>query len=188
MTDESWSARPAPYQPATPAGRFQPDMRASNADRDRTIDVIRAGFVEGRLDKQEFDERVDLAQRARTYADLLALTRDLPVGPLPGAPYSPMPAMPYPMARHATNGTAIAAMICGLFAFPSFGITAIPAVILGNSARHEIRRSGQDGEGMAVVGLVLGWGAIVLCTLFIFTAMLVLASHAAGTSAGTPGP
>jgi hypothetical protein len=187
VTDDSWSARPAPYQPATPAGRFQPDMRASNADRDRTIDVIRAGFVEGRLDKQEFDERVDLAQRARTYADLLPLTRDLPVGPMPVTPH-PMPAGPYPVERSTTNGSAIAAMICGLLAFPSLGITAIPAVILGNSARHEIRRSGQDGEGMATVGLLLGWGAIGLATLFIFAAMLVLAAHGASTPTGTGGP
>jgi hypothetical protein len=189
VTDESWVARPAPYQPAVPTGRFHSELRAGDADRDRTIDVLRAGYAEGRLTKEEFEERVDLAQNGRTYADLLALTRDLPTGPMPGAPYPPMPPSPYPVQRRLTNGTAIAAMICGLFAIPSIGITAIPAVILGNAAKEEIDRSGQDGKGMAVVGQVLGWAAIVLYSLALITVMLVVARHSAGTvPSGPSGP
>jgi hypothetical protein len=57
-------------------------MLASNADRDRAIDVLRAGFAEGRLTQPEFEERVARVQEARTYDQLAELTCDLPIGPL----------------------------------------------------------------------------------------------------------
>jgi hypothetical protein len=56
-------------------------MLASNADRERAIDVLRSGFAEGRLTQAEFEERMDRVQAARTYDQLALLTCDLPVGP-----------------------------------------------------------------------------------------------------------
>jgi hypothetical protein len=56
-------------------------MRASSADRDRAIEVLKASFAEGRLTKDELDERVGQALLARAFAELMALTVDLPVGP-----------------------------------------------------------------------------------------------------------
>ncbi|MBN0045824.1 DUF1707 domain-containing protein [Streptomyces actuosus] len=55
-----------------------PDLRASDADRERVADVLRDALAEGRLDMAEFEERLDAAYRARTYRDLTPLTRDLP--------------------------------------------------------------------------------------------------------------
>src|SRR5580692_2477950 len=67
-------------------------LRTSHSDRERAVDVLKAAFAEGRLDQDEYTERVGLAHQARTYADLAALTTDLPVGPLgtlfPGQPYA----------------------------------------------------------------------------------------------------
>jgi hypothetical protein len=57
-------------------------MRSSQADRERAIDVLKAAFAEGRLDQDEYTERVGLAYASRTYAELAALTGDLPAGPL----------------------------------------------------------------------------------------------------------
>jgi hypothetical protein len=57
-------------------------MRASHADRERAIDVLKAAFAEGRLDKDEYIERVGQVQASRSYADLAALTADVPAGPL----------------------------------------------------------------------------------------------------------
>jgi hypothetical protein len=57
-------------------------MLASNADRDRAVDVLRAGFAEGRLTQPEFEERVARVHQARTYDQLTELTCDLPVGPV----------------------------------------------------------------------------------------------------------
>jgi hypothetical protein len=56
-------------------------MLASNADRERAADVLRAGFAEGRLTQPEFTERMARVQSARTYDQLAELTRDLPAGP-----------------------------------------------------------------------------------------------------------
>ncbi len=55
-------------------------LRAAHADRDQVIDVLKAAFVQGRLAKDEFDQRVSQVLAARTYADLAALTADIPAG------------------------------------------------------------------------------------------------------------
>jgi hypothetical protein len=44
--------------------------------------VLKAAFAEGRLDQDEYNDRVGLVHESRTYAELAALTADLPVGPL----------------------------------------------------------------------------------------------------------
>jgi len=56
-------------------------LRASHADRDRAIDTLKVAFVQGRLAKDEFDERVSQTLAARTLAELAALTADIPAGP-----------------------------------------------------------------------------------------------------------
>jgi len=55
-------------------------IRASATDKDRTIDVLKSAFIEGRLTKQELDERVGNALGQRYFADLIALIDDLPAG------------------------------------------------------------------------------------------------------------
>jgi hypothetical protein len=55
-------------------------LRASHADRDRVIGVLKAAFVQGMLAKDEFDLRVGQTLASRTYAELAALTADLPAG------------------------------------------------------------------------------------------------------------
>jgi hypothetical protein len=53
-------------------------LRTSQADREQAIDVLKAAFVQGRLTKDEFDLRVGQVFASRTYADLGALTDDVP--------------------------------------------------------------------------------------------------------------
>jgi hypothetical protein len=55
-------------------------LRASHADREQAIGVLKAGFVQGRLDRDEFDLRVGQALASRTCGELAALTADLPSG------------------------------------------------------------------------------------------------------------
>jgi acyl carrier protein phosphodiesterase len=52
---------------------------ASQADREQVLGELKAAFVQGRLTKDEFDERVGQALAA--YAELDALTADIPAGP-----------------------------------------------------------------------------------------------------------
>jgi Domain of unknown function (DUF1707) len=58
-----------------------PALRASDADRDRVIEVLRAAVADGRLDPAEFDERLDAALAARTIDALAPLTADLIAAP-----------------------------------------------------------------------------------------------------------
>lgn len=66
-----------------------PEMRASDADRDRVAQVLRDAAGDGRLTLAELDERLDAVYAAKTYADLRPLTRDLPAT---GATAAPLPA------------------------------------------------------------------------------------------------
>ncbi len=52
-------------------------LRASDEDRDRALDVLRAAAGDGRLTAGEFGERMEAALSARTLGDLAALTADL---------------------------------------------------------------------------------------------------------------
>ena len=64
-----------------------PDVRASDADRDRVIDVLRAATADGRLTADEFSERMAAALSSRTFGELAPLTADL-VAPVSRAPES----------------------------------------------------------------------------------------------------
>jgi hypothetical protein len=67
-------------------------LRTSHADRNQAIDRLKAAFVHGRLTKDELVARTAKAYSARTYADLAALTADLPAEPAAARP--PAPAQP----------------------------------------------------------------------------------------------
>jgi Domain of unknown function (DUF1707) len=58
-----------------------PEMRASDADRDRVLDMLREAAGDGRLTADEFDERMEAALSSRTLGELAALTADLGPGP-----------------------------------------------------------------------------------------------------------
>lgn len=55
-----------------------PELRASHADRDRVVDVLRIAAGDGLLTASELDERLEAALSARTVSELAALTADLP--------------------------------------------------------------------------------------------------------------
>ncbi|MCX5337815.1 MULTISPECIES: DUF1707 domain-containing protein [unclassified Streptomyces] len=55
------------------------ELRASHADRDRVVDVLRIAAGDGRLTAEELDERLETALSARTLGELAGLTADLPV-------------------------------------------------------------------------------------------------------------
>jgi len=166
MTRPSWQGGTAPQ----PWGghRGSPAMLASHADRERAVDVLRAGYGEGRLEHAEFEKRVARAYTARTVGELGLLVADLPQGPVPHS--GPLLAVPQPAPR--TNGKAVGSAVCGLLCLASFGLTGIPAVVLGHSARAEIRRTGEGGDGLALAGLVLGWLSTGAWALFLTLLMV----------------
>ena len=88
-------------------------LRVSRADREQAIDTLKAAFVQGRLTKDEFDQRVGRALVPLTYAELAALTDDIPAEPGQG------------MARlHESNAAkagAFAALVAGMVVVVAVG-------------------------------------------------------------------
>jgi DUF1707 SHOCT-like domain len=77
--------------PGDPKAAAHGRLRASDADREQAIDTIKVAFAQGRLTMEELDLRAGQAFAARTYADLAAVTADLPAmrpdaRPLPKLP------------------------------------------------------------------------------------------------------
>lgn len=175
MADNSaFRARPQYYDPRLVAGGHAA-LRASDADRERLVELLKSAFAEGRLSQEEYNLRMGHAYTARTYGELGALVSDLPGG---------MPRYPADQPRRA-NSMAVASLACGVLEI-FFGFTAIPAVILGHKALRQIRQTGEPGRGMAKAGLVLGWTAIGIFVVLIALAVLgtiVVATH---TSSAVP--
>ena len=114
---------------AAAAGRDHGHFRASRADREQAIEVLKTAFAEERLTKDEFDLRVDQALTSRTYAELAALITDIPAGPAGGAPFDVMPATGPPCTSARTMAKAAGwAGICLLAA----AVLAEGAVMAGN--------------------------------------------------------
>jgi hypothetical protein len=105
-----WEApvRSEPGAQAAAAG-----LRASCADRERVIDLLKAAFVQGRLDKDEFDARIGRAVASRTYGELAAVTADIPaelIGALPRRP--PVRVRPrIPFNTAVTGGACMAGLV-----------------------------------------------------------------------------
>ena len=109
-------------------------LRASHADREQVIGTLKAAFVQGMLAKDEFDLRMGQAFASRTYADLAAVTADLPAGLAA--------AQPPESARESANKKkkAVAALACAtpatvgmLFALPPIpdgSPFAVPVMLL----------------------------------------------------------
>jgi hypothetical protein len=126
-------------------------MRATDADRDKVHEVLQGAYAEGRLTWQEFDVRSSELLEAKTYDQLAGLTADL------HRPASPAPYQPLPVPAGRTNSLAAASLACGLSQFLFWVLAGIPAIICGHLARRQIRRTGEQGDGMAITGLVLGY-------------------------------
>jgi hypothetical protein len=93
--------------------------------------------------------------------------------------------MPYVVAARPTNGMALAAMIvalAGLISCIGFPVGAI----LGHVALRQVRQSGEQGEGYAKTGIIVGWigtGLGILgCGLYIALIAAAASFHGSSTS------
>jgi hypothetical protein len=138
--------------------------------------VLKAAFAEGRLDMDEYADRVGRVHSSRTYAELATITADLPVGPLgtlpaAAAPVSSalMPAVPAaatPMAvpdRSGISALAVTSTILGLlavYAAVTWDAVGFPAVLLGLFALPATAAGRKHGRVLAIIGIVLGVVAV----------------------------
>jgi len=88
-------------------------LRISDADRHRVAEVLREAAAEGRIDFEELDDRLEATYSARTYADLVPITVDLPADPSAGPsvhPRAPVLREPSAMEQSASLPNSIAVM------------------------------------------------------------------------------
>jgi hypothetical protein len=139
-------------------------IRVGDADRDRVAEFLNTAYVDGRLSRDEYDDRLHNALAARTFSDLDQLTTDLPgTQALRVRPPAPTLVAPPP----AMNGLAIASLACGLAQFVFGPLPTIPAIVFGHVARKQIRSTGEQGGGMALAGLALGWAMLILALVVV---------------------
>jgi Domain of unknown function (DUF1707)/Domain of unknown function (DUF4190) len=157
-----WEPTEAGYARPAADGSQLREMRAADTDRDRVADLLNTAYVEGRLSKDEYETRLESALSASTFADLdrvvIDLPRAMPAGVVPAATSQVIPVP-------ATNRLAVASLVCGLGQFVVGPVAIIPAIVLGHMARRQIRRTGQQGSGLALAGLLLGWLVPILGAL-----------------------
>ena len=144
-------------------------LRAGQADRERAIDVLKAAFAEGRLDIDEFAERVSEVHASKSYRDLAALTADLPAGPLGTLPDGKLPVTVSPVAAAGdattkyppTSVFAVVSFLSALVVVIFTGAVAavLPALVCGLIALPDTGSGGKRGRWMAVAGIVIALAA-----------------------------
>lgn len=109
----------------------------------------------------------------------------------PGDPYGQQPGQPYgqPMYGQQPYGpgygfvppksqtNAILALVLSLVGFATCGVTAIVGVIFGHIAMGKIKRGEEDGRGMALAGVIIGY--VVIAGWLLYAAIIIIAVIAA---------
>jgi hypothetical protein len=104
-------------------------LRASHADREQVIDVLKAAFVQGLLTKDEFDLRMSQAFAARTYAEVADVTADIPAGLIGVQPRRPG----WPRA-----GKAAAWCAFGIVLPPLLAVAVVPGPVTDHHNRGHL--------------------------------------------------
>jgi len=115
---------------------YDPSIRASDVDRDRAASLLREHHAAGRLNAEEFAERLDRAFAAKTVGDIDALLKDLPgidLYRLPDAALTRQPRQRQPTVRGRGNGAWRAAwgvwLCVSAVCFVIWGLTSAPGYV-----------------------------------------------------------
>lgn len=100
---------------------------ASDAERQATVDRIKAAHLEGRITDAELDDRIGGALRARTRGELSALLGDLPQQPARTVVPVPPPNAPAVAEQHSLRKAWAAWAAASAVTFVVWGITALTA-------------------------------------------------------------
>ena len=148
-------------------------LRTSHAEREQAVGVLKVAFVQGRLTKDEFDRRVGQVFASRTYADLDALTADIPDGVT-----SDLPSAERPREPGRVLGFKTAARVGAVGAFPSMA----SALVVVQSSRVPAVAGG------LLVGLTGLFVAGLLTALLMLVSWVVRRSQRGSAQGPPPGP
>jgi hypothetical protein len=142
--------------PQDPAAAGGDRLRAGHADREQVIEALKDAFVHGRLTKDELDTRAGQALAARTYADLAALTADIPPRPPAARPARP----PAPVRRRPLARAAAKSGVCLIIAAAATRVLAF--LVSADGHYHGIPGANAPYESLAPLALLLAFAAV--CT------------------------
>jgi hypothetical protein len=145
-------------------------LRASHADREQAVSVLKAAFVQGLLDKDEFDLRIGQVLASRMDAELAALTADIPAGLTAAHPRREPAGKPAnrKAAKAWAGGVAAIAGVSAVMAAATGGdtgerlvyaavffvplVAVLMAVLLALHAWLDRRVGRQSSPGLAIAG------------------------------------
>lgn len=100
-----------------------------------------------------------------------------------GAPSYPAPSYPAPgygygggyppPTSRRTNGLAIASLICSIAGLATCGVASLVGVVLGHIAIGQVKRTGEEGRGLAIAGLAVGYAVLALMLLYILFLVII---------------
>jgi hypothetical protein len=144
------------------------DLRASDAEREDALTLLREHHLDGRLTDLEFEERTEEVCRARFRSELWTAMRELPV---PVRPAAPRFVQPPAAEKVASNALAFGVVAC-LLLVVSFGILfplVLPfgaaAIVLGRRASG-LGRSPRTARTAQVLGTVAVVGDLLALLLW----------------------
>lgn len=126
-------------------------LRTSRADREHVVGVLQVAFVQGRLTQDEFEARIGQALASRSYAELSAVTADLPIL-LIGSQLPRMPAVVPDQRSMSASAKVLLAGFAGL-------LVAVAAMALSVLTESPL-------------GLVGSAAAVVMMSVVVGTAMI----------------
>ena len=110
-----------PRDPMAAGAAGRGHMRAGDADREHVLDILKAAFVQGRLIKDELDIRAGQTLASRTYAELAAITADIPVAPIEPPPLRQSLRPVRTDVKKPANKKAVAWSTCAVVLPPAMG-------------------------------------------------------------------
>ena len=124
------AGEPGPFRGQQGGGHDPSQLRISDSERHQVAELLREAAGEGRLDLDELDERLEATYAARTYADLVPITLDLPhhlPDQLPGHPHQrPVPAVPAARSPVVVAGPAREQHLAILSGLSRKGVWVVP--------------------------------------------------------------
>jgi Domain of unknown function (DUF1707)/Domain of unknown function (DUF4190) len=139
----------------------EPDLRASDADREAAVERLRAAALDGRLDGDELEERLAQAYGATWCSELARLTDDV------------TPPVVFVRQQPRVNPLAICSLIAAIVWFGWLG--SVAAVVMGHTALSQIRRSNgaETGRAAALIGTALGYFGLTALLMIILFAIAI---------------
>ncbi|MGH3739351.1 MAG: DUF4190 domain-containing protein [Micromonosporaceae bacterium] len=103
----------------------------------------------------------------------------------PPAQYNPYGGYPPP---RGSNGLALASMIVSLVSIAVCPLAGAAGAIMGHVARGQIKETGEEGEGFALTGIIVGWIisglSLLLIVGYILLAVFLFSATATRTDSG----